>query len=259
MKVLKGLDVASFAHPDDQAVMKALASSNLNNIIEQVSDIGTRYKMEMQLMGMYVRLNREDMPELYQILEEVCRTLDYPKHPIVFMYRNKAFDWQIYIGNEPVIILTDYVLNEFDFEMLRFHLGCAVTALKASTSQVRVASKFALPFVLSIPIIGQAAAPLLTKWSRAAALTEDRGGLLACQNEKTAWRYMMRRCGIPLEMIDESIVSEYLAEYKPVNEISSVSKLILQLDRLEPWQNERFIQLFQWYNSGAYADILEDY
>ena len=259
MKVLSGIAVESFAHPDDTALMKGMEKVKLNAVLEWISGVDAKYTMEMKLMGRYIRVNETDMPKLYAMLEDVCRVLDYPNVPRVFMHRSKLFDWQVYIGKEPIIILTDFVLNDFDDDMLRFHLGCAVTALKAKTSQLRVATTFALPLIGLIPVVGQAAVPLLTSWARAATLTEDRGGLLACQNEEAAWRYMFRLSGIPRELIDVSVVPDYIAEYKPINKISGAAKYVQTLTRLVPWQNERLLALYEWYHSGEYDDIIESY
>ncbi|MBQ7886271.1 MAG: hypothetical protein IJ313_05190 [Clostridia bacterium] len=260
MKVLKDIAVESFAHPDDTKLMKGLEAAKINQLLEWLSGASTKYTMEMTLMGRYIRLSEKDMPQLYRLLEDVCRVLDYPQIPRVFMHRSKLFDWEVYIGKEPVIILTDFVLNDFDEGMLRFHLGTAVTALKAKTCQLRVASTFAMGGLLvGIPVLGAALMPVLTGWARAATLTEDRGGLLACQDERAAWRYMFRLSGIPRELIDEDIIQDYIAEYKPLNSVAHVSKNIQTITQLKPWQNERLVALYDWYSSGAYDDILEDY
>lgn len=261
MKVLTGVEVETFAHPNDTKLMKEMEKKGINKLLQWLSSKQVKYTMEMKLMGRYVRLSREDMPELYALLEDVCRILDAPQVPRVFMHRSPLFDWEVYYGDEPVIILTDYVLNEFDEGMLRFHLGTAVTALKAKTCQLRVASTSAAGMISFVPLIGTALAPMLLGWARAATLTEDRGGLLACQDEQAAWRYMLRLAGLPLHLIDERVVHDYIAEYeanKSRNPLANASQNLQTLaQRAKPWQNERLIALYDWYRSGAYDDILE--
>lgn len=259
MKALKGITVESFAHPDDAALMRRMEKAKIDQLIEWISKAETRCLMEMKLMGRYVRLNETDMSGLYATLQDVCRVLDYPRIPRVFMYRASQFDWEVCIGEEPVIILTDYVLNEFDEAMLRFHLGGAVTAIKSKTYHLRVASTFALSILKTIPVLGDLMTPMLAGCARAATLTEDRGGLLACQDERAAWRYMLRLSGIPLELIDERIVPDYIAEYKSINCLSHVSKQMQTLMQMKPWQNDRLVALYDWYLNGNYNDILDEY
>jgi len=259
MKVLKGIAVESFAHSEDAALMKGLEKAKINQLLEWASSASVKYTMEMKLMGRYVRVNEKDMPKLYEMVRDVCRVLDYPQIPHVFLHRSKLFDWAIYMDEEPVIVLTDFVLNDFDDGMLRFHLGCAVTALKAKTCRLRIASTFALDMIKELSVLGPALMPSLTAWSRAATLTEDRGGLLACQDERAAWRCMFRVCGIPRELIDENVVHDYIAQYKPVNKVSQAFRPMHTFLEVRPWQNDRLSALYDWYSSGAYDDILEDY
>lgn len=271
MKVLKGISVEDFAHPEDAALIQKMDKIKLNQLVEWVSSVNTKYFMEMRLMGRFTRLSETDMPELYALLRDICRVLDYPEIPRVFMYRSKEFDWKIYIAKEPVIVLTDYVFNDFDEGMLRFHLASAVTALKSKTCYLRAVSTFVYENVEKakepsddllkgiMGMLGSTLLPFLTPWARMATLTEDRGAMLACQDENAAWRYMLRLSGIPRELIDVSVVPDYIAEYKMQSFLSKAGKLQQNLVRIKPWQNDRLLALYDWYNSGAYDDILEDY
>lgn len=259
MKVLQGIDVQSFVHPMDESLMKGMEKAQMNWLMGWLSDAGTKYMMDMHLMGRCIRVSEQDMPQLYALLKDVCRVLDYPQIPSMFVYRSKLFEWQIYQDKKPVIVLTDFVLHDFDEGMLRFHLGCAVTALKAKSCRMRIASTFAMPMLKEVPLFRNIVGIPLACWARAATLTEDRGGLLACQDEHAVWRYMLRLCGIPREMINEDMVDNYLAQYKPGNALSSVSKKAHTLKQTSPWQNDRLAALYTWFCSGAYDRIVQRY
>lgn len=256
---LNGLQVEQFAHPDDSRASQAIEKAKINAVIEWISSKYTKLQMKTMLLGKFVRLNEQDMPQLYSILTEVCETLDFYPVPQVFTYRSPLFDYQIYVGDSPVIILTDFVLNDFDEGMLRYHLGCAVTALKAKTCQLRVAVTFGLPLLQSIPVLGTAALPLLTNWSRKAYLTEDRGGLLACQDIEAAVRTQMRIAGLPRKDIDPSCVRNYITECRMESGLTTASQYMQTVFRGKPWQNDRIVELIKWYDGGAYHDVIEEY
>ncbi len=257
MTILKGLNPDDFVHPRERACLNTLKNTGINTVLEKLATASNRMTLEVKLMSQYVRVSERDMPHLYTILRDLCSVLDYPIVPDVFTYRSKAFAWQIAIRDTPAIILTDFVLNDFDDGMLRFHLGCAVSALKARTCQLRMAVGFAKPLLLAIPVVGQTAYPLLSSWARAAVLSEDRGGLLACQDINAAYRCLMRIIGIPRKDIDVSTLPDYLAAYTPDSMISSVSQNFQNMVNDRPWNNDRLLELFQWVQSGEYDDLLD--
>lgn len=255
-----GLDVSEFAHPDG-ATSDDLAK---NKILKFLATSPTKIAMATQLLRSYIHVSERDLPKVYGLLKEVCETLDYPTLPEVYMNRSEAFDWKIYLDETPIIVLTDFVINNFDDEMLRFHLGCAVTSLKASSRQLRILTNWAQAqfFRANTDILTKAALSSITKWSRGLVLTEDRGGLLACQNTDAAYRYLMRLTGLPTNLIDTSCVPDYIEQYKTDEKVSMFAvagKFLDTLDNFSPWQNERLIYLYQWVNSGEYNDLLDNY
>lgn len=134
MVKFKGLDVNEFAHPDG-AISDDLTNSK---ILEFLATSPTQIAMATQLLRSYIHVSEKDLPRVYNLLKEVCETLDYPKMPEIYMNRSEEFDWKIYLDDTPIIVLTDFAINNFDDEMLKFHLGCAVTSLKANSRQLRI-------------------------------------------------------------------------------------------------------------------------
>lgn len=257
MTILKGLDPNDFIHPHEKACLNTLRGAGVNTVVEKLASVSNRLTLEVKLMGQYLRVSEKDMPELYTMLREVCSVLDYPAVPDIFTCRSEKFQWQIVIRETPAIILTDFVLNDFDEGMLRFHLGCAVTALKARTCHLRMAIDFARPLLLAIPIAGPASYPLLSGWARAAVLSEDRGGLLACQDVNAAYRCLMRMIGIPRKDIDVSTLPDYLAAYAPDSAISGMTQGVQTMVSDRPWNNDRLLELYKWVQSGQYDDLLD--
>ena len=260
MTELKGIQVGDFAHPEETAALQALNKVKiLKTALDWLANQNNRYALKTQILGNCVRVTAADMPELYQIVSDVCRILDYSPVPRIYICHSPRFEIGFYAGTPAVLIVPDFLVNEFDDEMMRFQAGRAITALKADTCQLKMlVNALSMP-VLSIPGIGEAAFALIADWSRKAGLTEDRGGLLACQDLYVSEKALMRTAGMPLKYLDSSCIIEYIGacQNKPV--IAAASQYAKTIVRTESWTNDRIINLYQWYASGEYDDILEEY
>lgn len=260
MVELTGLQVDSFIHPDERAAWSALMNAAwLKKLIDWLGSYQAKLELKTNLLGNAFGVSRQDMPELYRTIEKVCRILDYPNVPQVYVYRSSSLNIQIYYGDSPILIYPDFVLNDYDSGMISFETGRAVTMLKSDNAQLRTVLWAAVPLVRSIPVVGTAALPVLANWLRKADLTEDRGGLLACQDINTAAKTLMRRCGLPTRFMDVSMLPEYLKTCRAVSGLSGVSQAALTLCRTSAWNNDRIAELYKWYASGVYDDLVEEF
>lgn len=260
MTELTGLQVDSFIHPDERAAWSALMKAVwFRKLIDWLGSYQAKLELKTNLLGNTYGVSREDMPELYNIVQEVCKTLDYQILPQVYVYRNSGLDIGLFYGDTPVLIYPDFLLNEYEGDMIRFETGRAITMLKSNNAQLRVMLCAVIPFVGSIPAVGAAALPILTNWLRKADYTEDRGGLLACQDVGVAEKTLMRRCGLPTQFLDTSVFPAYLKTCKAASELSGVSQALQTVYRTAAWNNDRITELYKWYSSGAYDDLVEEF
>lgn len=257
---LTGISVEEFAHPEEKSALEAIRKIKyLEKLLNWAADEETQVFLKTEILGNCFRITPADMPKLYKSVQEVCKVLDYERTPQLYMFRSEKFDIRIYAGQVPLLVFPDFVIREFDDEMLCFQIGRAVTALKAQTNQLKMAAAAVLTISGFIPFAGEAVVPILANWSRKAAFTEDRGGLLACQDIDVALRALMRIAGLPTKYIDTSCVTEYMKTYKPFGKLSGMSQYVQTAVRMEAWNNERIVELYKWYYSGSYDDILEEY
>lgn len=249
-----------FAHPEETAALKALNKAKIIKIaLDWLANQHNRYALKTQILGNCISITATDMPELYEVVSDVCRILDYSPVPRVYICHSPRFEIGLYAGTPAILIVPDFLVNEFDQEMMHFQVGRAITALKADTCQLKMLVNALNITASSIPGIGEAAFALIADWSRKAGLTEDRGGLLACQNLYVSERTLMRIAGMPLKYLDSSCIIEYIevCQNKPI--IAAASQYAKTIGRTESWTNDRIINLYQWYASGEYDDILEEY
>lgn len=257
---LKGITVESFAHPEEKKALEGLKKVKfLEKALNWIADKETKIVLKTEVLGNCLGVMPKDTPKLYGMVEEVCKILDFHPVPQLFIYRSVEFKIKIYAADHPVLMIPDFILRDFDDEMLRFEIGCAITALKAKTDQLKMLSMTTNLLTASIPVVGEVLIPVLANWSRKAAFTEDRGGLLACQSYHAAMRTLMRIAGLPIEYINTDYINEYVRQYQPQMDLAGASQYAQTLIRMDAWNNDRIVELYKWYHSGAYDDIIEDY
>lgn len=262
MTTLEGIQVENFAHPDEIKALQKLKDVKLvKKALDWLADKENQFKLKTTILGKCVSVAPGDMPELYGIVEAVCETLDYKPLPRIYTYHSPKFDIGIYAGNPALLIIPDFLLGEFDEQMLKFQIGRAITALKADTCQMIMLAEVVLgaSCFIPIPVVGEMAFELIAEWMRKNGLTQDRGGLLACQDMNVAAKVLMRMAGMPLKFLDSSCIVEYLQIYQDKPVLSVMGQLQQTITRIECWNNDRIVNLYKWYISGEYDDLIEEY
>lgn len=257
---LYGLSVNDFAHPEDlmaiNSLMKVQAIDKLMSSIEEKSN---RIYIRMITLGNCVRITEQNDPKVFRIVKNTCDILDYPQIPEIYTYRNYGIDVEPSGVDKPVIIIPDFVLNNFDDSLLYFTIGRAVTRLKSGYLKFFVAAKTILWATDSIPFVSDAMKVALSNWLRKSELTADRGGLLACQNFQTAARFLMCKAGMPIKETKTIRVHDYIEDCKFDGSLAKIGKTVQTLSNATGWPNDRLSELFLWNMQGKYGDILDKY
>lgn len=260
MKTLTGLAVETFCHPDDMTAQKMLNKAKwLAKVLEWSANQETQLTLQVKTLGDGFAVTAKEMPELYGLLEEVCQTLDYAPIPKLFLQREATFDIYIYAGDNAAFAISTYALEQLDREILRFKIGRAVTALKARTRQLSLATEAIVKTIGVVPVARQLVVPPLANWYRQSRLTMDRGGLLACQDVDTAYRAMMRETGIPARLCEPKAAPEYVRTYQSGGKLTNAAQYAQTIMRMSLWKNDRLVELYKWIQSGGYDDIMEEY
>lgn len=257
---LKGLQVEEFTHPQDKAAWAVISKAPwLMNLMDWLMTREAQYEMRTDYLGNTVEVTSGMLPGLFQMTKEVCRVLDYEPVPRVFTRRSSFLGGFVNAGENPILVIPDFLLNTFDEGMLRFQIGRMITMLKTKNAPIRTSVSWILGQTDKIPIAGSIVKPVLADWVRKSRYTEDRGALLACQDENVAMKTLFRFAGLPLKYIDPSVFPEYIAEYQKAKGLSSLSQSAMTAFRTEAWPNDRIVELYKWYSSGAFYDLLEEY
>lgn len=261
---LHGLNINDFIHSEEVKRKGELLENKqvqklLKELNEQVSSFITA-----QRLGKYVRLYRETAPVLHDILYDVCDILDYDEIPELYTERLYASDIIPCRAKRSYLLIPDFVINNFDTDMIYYTVGNAVTMLKAGHADISTMANF-------VPLNVLTAVPrtLIINFLHAADMTSDRGGLLACQSISAAMRCHLIELGLPHSEIYNAAADDKRAEkYIPLllkkydnlkeNTIQKLSGVIQDFTYFEGAAAEMMRDLFSWYGSD-YKQIMKKY
>lgn len=254
--MLKGVSSEDYIHPLEQKMRLTSDMKLVSKGLDVLNDLSVSLIRRITL-GKHIEVNRTTAPDLDALVRDVCDILDYPQVPRVYIC-HQAAQTLFCAGSEHVqITFSDYIWEQFDMDMLYFAFGNIISMLKAG--HVRLAT------ICSMMIPSTAAAVLempLRAYLRAADMSSDRGGLLACQNFSAAAKCILWDAGIPL------------SEMKNDGDIIRLSRAYINaVDYLEPdWLTQlsstwkklnmdsmphayRLRELLEWYENGYPALI----
>ena len=232
-------------NPDQYAVLASM--------MDGLSDLSISLCQQI-ILGKYVEVTPEMMPRVYKILENVCSILNFPASPRLFItHEYQSSCMQIGLSTM-YILMPDLILSYKDDDMLYFLFGNAIGMFKgghirlATVNAVLTYIPGALPFRL-----------VLQGKQRAASLSSDRAGLLACQNFSAAVRCILWDMGLPpteiMSISDEDVLN-LAADYPQQIDYQRQDALSQAAVAWKQWNGTvfpgyiRIRDLYTWYRNG---------
>lgn len=257
---LEGLNVEDFAHPDDLAAIRALRSMPaVDKLVSAVEDASSQLVVRMNTLGDCVRITKRSCPKIYGAVEDVCAILCCNRIPEIYIKRAFSTDVEPSGTDRPVIVIPNFVTENFDDSLLFFTIGRAVSRLKSGQLQFYVAADVLIYASDAIPFVSDAVKLSMANWMRKSELTADRGGLLACQNFQTAMRFLMCKAGMPLRFTRDVKITDYIEACRTQSRLVDAGKSIKTLTNCKGWANDRIKEMFTWYAEGSYGDLMDKY
>lgn len=265
-KILRGLKVADFIHPDEESARKkALSNSKVKDFLNTgAQTIATAVDPVTQ--GTFVKTVE---PRITRIVRDVCEILDVQPVPEVYICHLMYTNIMPLGSKTAYLVVPDYILRNFDEDMLYYNVGNAVTMIKADHVELATLAAY-------MPGGGLIEAPklLFTAYLHCADSTSDRGGLLACQSFAATVRNHFWELGIPpvesrkfftSDDEAETFVEKYLAEQETVlKKYSGIATIIARqwqrMAYIEAPANKMLRELFDWYTDAkGYRAVLARY
>ncbi len=260
-----GLQMKTIKHPDEDAPLyQVLQNKTIQSLLEKANNMSAQF-FSAVILGSYIELSKDTAPRLFEILQDVCRILNFPEQPRIFTCHLME-QAVIPCGNkEKYLVISDYTADEFNEEELYYLFGNAVTMYKAGHTDLANLLNFVsgqIPLPLRLPLLS---------YLRAADLTSDRGGLLACQSLAAAARCHFHELGLPLCESRKLLRTDEEAEVYIKDYLSSVKiteaenqhlfvhfiKGVQNLTYYEGPANKMLSELYEWYmDPRGYRRIL---
>ncbi|MBQ4059519.1 MAG: hypothetical protein IJD40_11390 [Lachnospiraceae bacterium] len=258
--ILNGLVIEEYAHPDDMAAISAIRNFNgLDTLLSKIGDKANQMLNRSIALGYYVRLTDETSPEIFRIIHDVCKILNYDKIPEVYSKRSYSIDIEVSGAEKPTMVIPDALINNYDEKFLYFAFGRAISKLKSDYLKFYTIARATIEIVEFAKSLPDAINLLFARWMQKAELTADRGGLLACQDCKTAIRFLMNYAGMPVAFTENVSIPEYIAAYRTNDKVVNLCRNLLTLTNCTGFYNDRIVELFNWYTNGGYGDVLDEY
>ncbi|WAL59577.1 M48 family metallopeptidase [Thermocoleostomius sinensis] len=285
MEIMKieGLNPLEYEHPLDQKGLNMLEKTpGLDFWVNKFYELGAERFLQLHFVGSNLKVTSSSLPDIYEILENVCETLNLKTTPELYVrHDNYTSEVQpvannlqgITIGvDRPLIAISAECIESFSSSELAFILGCEIGRIKSRhvlysniagllPSVSGVMAGLTLGVNLTRPVI-DGLNVALTQWYRWSEFTADRAGLLACQDLTTAMRSMAKIAGLPRKYFDSFDIDDFVTqarEYEGFGDTSyaKLLKIFSLMSRNQAFIVSRANELLKWIDSGGYQAVLE--
>lgn len=273
-QIFKELRSESYRHPlDRQALMNLEKMPGLSMVLKKINEHGIDRLVRLQVVGGDFRVNARNFPSLYQAMLESAEILDVMPVPELYLHRGTGHISTYAIGVEqPSIGVNLEGMEWLSHEELLFLLGHELSRIKSgylAYQQLPIVMPL-LKSVLSNTTLGlgglaaNGVEMALYNWIVMAKFTNDRAGLLACQNIKTAISTLMKLSGLPGEYINQETISSFENQARQfdigsVKNLDRVARIVSFMNYQNPWGVMRASELLKWVDSGDYEQWLRFY
>ncbi len=255
---------ASWEHSTDRAALHALQTlPGFDTVIRKViGAIGER-NVKLIFTAQALEVGPNQYPDLYEMLTEVCATLDWPV-PRLYVSQTPLANAGAVGVDKPFIVLNSSLIELSSPEEIRFVLGHEVGHIMSEHALYRTLLFLLLQFSGAVvPVVGQAIRPItlaLLEWNRKAEISCDRAGLLAVQNVDGAVGALgVMAGGIRGRegTIDVEALRVQSRDYSDSQGLDTFFKFMATASQTHPFPVIRVREMDRFAEEGEYTDILK--
>ncbi len=259
-------DVRDFQHPSDrEAVQAVMAVPGVQKLLQYISKHSVERTYSFINNSSRMKVTRQMSPMIFEMLDEAAGM--YGMNTIPDVYLERAYEYKVTLEgiNSPHIIFTTSLLEGMDERQLWPVIASEFAGIQANHGTIKFIDtliqtvKGALPFG-----IDQALGLTLNNWYRTKAYTYDRAILLAFEDFELASQHIL--LGEAPDEVLESIGLDqpdnpYLEQTIDFLQRSGAEGIYQKLATAftkNQWAASRYYELYKWYQSGKYHEVLED-
>lgn len=261
---LKGISPRAFEHPADRAATAALASiPGLDQVVRKLIELGYERALRVAYLGSSVRLGPAQLPETWNLHNQVFRTLDLDDVPELYVTQFPVANASTIGAGRPIVVVNSELVRLLRVEERRAvlaHEAAHVLAdhvlyFTALQILLRMGSSVRLPILAGLPLL--AVRQALLEWSRAAEMSCDRAAALVTRDPEAVCRTLMiLAAGAEADALDLSQFMAQAVEYEsPASGLERLSRMLTDLNITHPMPVRRAQELMAWVRSGEYDRI----
>jgi len=270
-KKLLLLNPGEYEHEFDRKALKSLEGTpGLEKLARQINKHGIERAERLKQTGSHLRVNKDNFPEIYELLEEACEILFLKDIPDLYILWDYAVNGFTTGSEKPLIVIHSGALDLLSKDEMLWLIAHEVGHVKSGHMLYHMMAQV-IPIIGAV--IGSATLGIgslvstgleiaLIYWYRMSEFTADRAGLLACQDINVAINTLMKMSGVPKNYYEKMKTDDFIKQAKEFegfdyDSVDKVAKALIIMDKTHPWTVMRASELLKWYESGSYEELIE--
>ena len=265
MEKLIGLAPEDFIHPVDKQALDKLKNNVLfRKIMAEIIHQGVERMYRIQYTGSCLKIDRDDYPEIYQVLDNCVQTLGVPEDLVPTLYTQYDYFINAFTTGEkePLMVVYSGTLDLLDQAEQQYVIGHELGHILAHHVLYHMIVN-SLVHVVDLGIVTTAIELPMFYWLRMSEFSADRAGLLATQDLEASIRAMIKMAGLPQSQYDKINVQAFIDQahdfdQKNTGILDETVKFLSIAYSNHPWLVMRAAELLKWVESGEYDRILRE-
>lgn len=268
-KKLINLSPQEYEHPFDKVALKKLrALPGLDIVTNFFLNWGYVRWQVIELQGSNFHVTRESCPQLYELVEDVAKTLGVEDFPEIYTEWGYAVNaYTTGIKEQTLLVLNSGAVDLLNDDQLKYIIGHEMGHIKSGHILYHLMAQMMSSMVKYIPLGEALLEPIhfaLLYWNRMSEFSADRAGLLACQNKEEAIQTVIKMAGVPMKYFNELNEEAFIKQAEEFEKLNrgfadSTIRSLSILTSTHPWTVYRAGELLKWINSGEYDRIIDKY
>ncbi len=269
-KKLAGLRPQTYEHSRDTQALNALEGTpGLETLVRKCNEWGLERILRVQYTGSHLRVNADNFPDVYDLVQAAGDTIDLPKLPEVYVAGGGDINAFTAGVERPIVVLNAGAIDCLSEEELLFVIAHELGHVKSGHVLYYQMAEF-LPVISEIieaamlgfgGLLTTGLQIALLNWKRMSELTADRAGLLGCQNPTAAISAMMKLAGLPQKYYETINTEDFIAQAREfqsldTDKLSWLAKGLSVMGQTHPWTVMRAHVLLEWIDAGEYDRVL---
>ena len=269
-KKISDLNALEYEHPFDRDALHKLENTRgLDLVTRKALDFGLEKYLRIRHTGDNIRVRKDRIPELTDLLEEACGILSVKEIPELYIFLEDKIRSFTSGEKQRLIAISSGAVDLLTDDELIFLLAREIGHLKSNHVLYRMMADSLDTLLqvlsdLSLGISNLLALPVrvaLLHWYRMSEFTADRAGLLACQDMEIAASALIKIAGLPHKYDGRITTDDFREQARTFDHIEEgtfdkLIRFVASYENRQPFVVIRASQLFQWFESGEYDKIL---